>query len=95
MTISEFHSALDASSRRRHNDRGFLYMLLAKLVAGDEAAEWPEYQGPEEGQDDEEDLYEQIERDLMASPFIRHVDNRTPEQRAADEARALEEEPSD
>lgn len=67
--------------RRRHNERQFLYMLQ-----GGDPDEWPEYQGPEDGQETSEDLIAKIEADLAASPFITHVDNRPESVRAAEAA---------
>jgi len=43
------------------------------MVAGDETAEWPEYQGLEEGPDSAEADYEDMERELMSSQWVAHV----------------------
>lgn len=59
-------------NRRRHDEKGFLFTLLAKMVAGDESAEWPEYQPPEEGPDPEA-AYEDMERELVSSSWVSHM----------------------
>ena len=42
------------------------------MLAGGDPEKWPDYEGSEEEQDNER-LIEQIEAELMASPFVHHV----------------------
>jgi len=73
MTVRQFRAYLDAERRRLHTERQERWehvRLLVAATSGSTLDAYPDYESPEEGQDDDLDA---IEAALSASPVVIRV----------------------
>lgn len=70
-TFRQFRGYLDAVRRRRHTDRAFEWSVLQNLIAvqGGRLEDYPDYVGPEEGQDPA-DFDRQVERQFEGAAQV-------------------------
>lgn len=85
MTHREVRGYLDAIARERHTDEAFLWGLMRRIVLSSgnvkegSVEEYPDYEGPEEGQ-----LPEDWEEAASASTLVRRVEVSQPEPSSGD-----------